>query len=261
MTTQSYSTAVTLTPEYGGILGRCLGMLYALAAYALGASALFWLFFAAGGFAPYGISAYRAEGLAAALLVNFGLVLLFAVQHTVMARKGFKARLCRVIPPPLERATFVLCAGLATLLLIWFWQPLPGEVWQVSDPLARGLIHAGWGAGVIYVLWSSLLTNHFELFGLRQAWLHLRGRPHTPVQFSRRSLYGFSRHPMMLGILMVLWLTPEMTLTRLSLGLLLTVYLFAGIRFEEHGLVQEFGERYREYQRNVGMFYSQGRRH
>lgn len=247
----THSTSAT-----GSMPGRILGMGYALFAYSIGAGALFWLFFAAGGFAPYGLSGLETGSTAAAIAANAGLVFVFGLQHTIMARRKFKQWLTRFIPAHLERATFVLMSGIVMIALIWFWQPVEGSIWQVENTVGRVLILAVYVTGIAYVLLTSLITNHFELFGLRQAWLNLKGRPYTPLEFKQVWFYRYSRHPMMLGLLLVFWATPDMSLTRLSLAVLLTVYLFAGIRFEEMGLIQEFGDRYRNYRKEIGMFFT-----
>lgn len=237
------------------ILARVLGMGYALFAYAVGAAALFWVFFAAGGFAPYGFSA-KATSVTAALATNGLLVFLFALQHTVMARRGFKRWLTRVIPAALERATFILMSGLAMGALVYCWQDIPGQAWHIDNAVASYAIHAVYLTGLVYVLASSFITNHFELFGLRQAWLYLIGKAYTPLPFKRQWMYKYSRHPMMLGVLMVLWASPDMSITRLLLAVLLTLYVFTGIRFEERSLIAEFGEHYRDYQKQIGLFFS-----
>ncbi|MGR9108479.1 MAG: methyltransferase family protein [Gammaproteobacteria bacterium] len=256
MQTQPNSATPIASNDKSHAFNRLGGMGYALIAYAIGAGALFWLFFAAGGFAPYGLSAYKADGAGSAIVVNTVLVFLFGLQHTVMARKNFKRWVVRYIPAHLERATFVLMSGITMLTLIWFWQPLPGSLWTVDGALARTGIQMVYIAGIAYVLLTSLITNHFELFGLRQAWLHLIGRPYTALEFKRIWFYRYSRHPMMLGLLMVFWATPDMSFSRFCLAVLLTAYLFAGIRFEEFGLIQEFGERYRDYKKEVGLFFT-----
>ena len=236
------------------------GMAYALGAYAVGAGMLFWLLFAAGGLVPYGLGDYAAATVPGAIAVNAGLVFLFGLQHTIMARRSFKQWLTRYIPAHLERATFVLAAGLVMFPLIWFWQELPGQVWLVSNQAVALAIRAVYVAGIVYVLLTSLITNHFELFGLRQAWLNMKGRPYTPLEFKRVWFYRYSRHPMMLGLLLVFWFTPDMSFTRFCLAVLLTVYTFTGIRFEEHGLIQEFGEKYRQYRKEVGLFFTLDRK-
>ena len=269
MQTQPNSATLIAFNDKSHVLSRFGVMVYALIAYTTGAGALFWLFFAAGGFAPYGLSAYKADGVSTAIAVNIALVFLFGLQHSVMARKTFKQWVVRYIPAHLERATFVLMSGVTMLTLIWFWQPLPGNVWTVDGALARTGILAIYFAGIAYALLSSLITNHFELFGLRQAWLHLVGWPYTALEFKRVWFYSYSRHPMMLGLLMVFWATPDMSLSRFCLAELLSVYLFAGILFEESCLIREFGDRYRNYKKEVGLFFTfrilftllRGRRH
>ena len=238
------------------LVSQVIGLTYAVLSYAVGAGALFWLFFAAAGIAPYALSGYQSTGVTQALAIDAGLVFLFALPHTVMARKGFKQKWTRLVPEHLERSTFVLASGIFMAALLWFWQPIPGSVWSVTDSAARLVIQGISLIGVAYILLTSFVTNHFELFGLRQPWLHAIGKPYTPLDFKRRWVYRYSRHPMMLGMLVVLWASPDMTVTRLVLGLLLTVYLFTGIQFEERGLIQEFGDKYREYKKEIGLFFT-----
>lgn len=254
MTTQTLATPLpgaTRTP----ILLRGLAMGYALLAYLIGASALFWVFFAAGGFAPYGLIAGTTT-IASALTVNLGLVLVFALQHTLMARRSFKHWLTRFIPTALERATFVLMSGLALAMLVACWQDVPGTAWHIDHLAVTYLLYTIYFLGIVYVLASSLVTNHFELFGLRQAWLYMINKPYAPLAFKQKWMYRYSRHPMMLGVLMILWASPAMSVTRLVLAILLTGYVFAGIRFEERGLIEEFGDRYRSYQKQIGLFFT-----
>jgi len=256
MSTNTLSTQ----SDYGQLqhtrVAQISSLVYALLSYAVGAGALFWLFFAAAGFVPYGLSAFRAGGTAQALAINAGLVFLFALQHTVMARRKFKQKWTRLVPEHLERSTFVLVSGVFMAALLWFWQPLPGSIWSITDTTARLAVQGISLIGVAYVLFTSFVTNHFELFGLRQPWLYATGKPYTPLEFKRHWVYRYSRHPMMLGILVILWAAPEMTVTRLTLAVLLTGYLFTGIQFEERGLIQEFGDKYREYKKEIGLFFT-----
>jgi methanethiol S-methyltransferase len=238
------------------MFSRGFAITYALFAYCVGAGALFWFFFAAVGMAPYSLSSIEAGSIFEALIINTFLVFLFALQHTIMARRSFKQKWIRIIPEHLERATFVLLAGILMALIMWYWQPLPGVIWSIDNEYARLALLGFAFAGVVYVLITSLVTNHFELFGMRQAWLYATGKPYTPLQFKRRWVYKYSRHPMMLGLLVVIWSTADMSVTRLVLAVLLTAYLFIGIQFEEHGLIQEFGDKYREYKKEVGMFFT-----
>lgn len=254
MSSKIMTTEATLPLGNSKLLG-VMGMGYALTAYSIGAGALFWVFFVAGGFAPYGFAA-DASSLWQALAIDLLLVLAFAAQHTVMARRSFKQWFTRYIPSHLERATFVLMSGIAMGSLVYCWQDLPGTAWSIDHNLAKGLLYVTYIFGVVYVLGSSMVTNHFELFGLRQAYLYLINQPYQPLPFKRQWMYRYSRHPMMLGILMILWSSPEMSITRLCLAVLLTVYVFTGIRFEENGLIQEFGEKYQSYRREIGLFFT-----
>ena len=238
-----------------GSLAGIMGMGYALVSYTVGAGGLFWLFFASAGFAPYGLTNQTGSAIYA-LLINIGLVALFALQHTVMARRSFKEWVTQWIPKHLERATFVLLSGLAMLTLIICWQSLPGVVWEINNGAGRLALIIGSLMGMAYVLATSFITGHFELFGVRQAYLNLIGKKYAPLEFKRKWFYTYSRHPMMLGILFILWCTPDMTVTRLVLAALLTTYLFMGIQFEDKGLVAEFGEHYRQYKKEIGVFFT-----
>jgi protein-S-isoprenylcysteine O-methyltransferase Ste14 len=242
--------------EFGSFATRFAGMAYALLAYNIGAGALFWLFFAAGGFAPYGINNFTAGNPMMAVAVNVVLVFIFGLQHTIMARRSFKRWINQFLPAYLERSNFVMLSGIAMAFLVWNWQTLPGSVWQVENGVAQILIMAGYVGGILYVLLTSLITNHFELFGLRQAWINFCEKEYTPLEFKKIWFYKYSRHPMMLGLLFVFWCTPDMSVTRLALAILMTVYLFAGIKFEETGLIQEFGDKYREYKNEIGLFFT-----
>ncbi|MDH5480244.1 MAG: NnrU family protein [Nitrosomonas sp.] len=238
------------------LTSRIFAITYALFAYAVGAGALFWFFFAAAGIAPYSLSNIETSSVIKALTINTFLVFLFATQHTIMARTSFKQKLTRIIPAHLERATFVLAAGLFLAIMLWYWQPLPGSIWSLQNEYYRLALLSLSFAGVIYVLVTSLVTNHFELFGIRQAWLYATGKTYTPLEFKRHWVYKYSRHPMMLGLLIVIWSTADMSATRLVLAVLLTTYLFIGIQFEERSLIQEFGDKYQEYKKEIGMFFT-----
>lgn len=238
-----------------GSLAGIVGLCYALISYTVGAGGLFWLFFASAGFAPYGLTS-QTEYVVTGFLTNMGLVALFALQHTIMARKSFKKWVTQWIPKYLERATFVLLSGLAMLTLIICWQSIPGVVWEINHEIGRLVLIIGSLIGMVYVLATSFITGHFELFGVRQAYFNLIGKEYVPLEFKRKWFYTYSRHPMMLGILFVLWSTPDMTVTRFTLAVLLTAYLFMGIQFEDKGLVAEFGEHYRQYKKEIGIFFT-----
>jgi protein-S-isoprenylcysteine O-methyltransferase Ste14 len=239
-----------------GVGDRLFAIGYALLSYMIGASALFWLIFAAGGFAPLGFVDITYGNGVLALVVNAMLVVLFGVQHSIMARKWFKHWLVSYIPRHLERSTFVLVSGLLTLVVIALWQNIDAAVWVVESTLPGVALQVGYWFGIAYLMSSSFVTNHFELFGLRQAWLYFSNRQYTPLEFKQRWMYRYSRHPMMLGFLFIFWCSPEMSVTRFTLALLFTIYIFEGIRHEEGGLIEEFGDKYREYRKEIGLFFT-----
>jgi len=235
-------------------------MSYAIIAYSVGAGSLFWFFFVAIGVAPDVAVDLTGDQRFLGFLVNLLLVATFGFQHSVMARPAFKRHWTRVVPEHLERATYVLFSGLFLLPIIVFWQAIPGAIWQVEDESLTLLLKVTATLGFAYLLFASFLTNHFELFGLRQAWLYASGKPYTELNFQTHWLYRFSRHPIMAGLLIVVWSTPEMTVTRFVLAGLLTAYIFIGIKIEERTLIQQFGDTYADYRRRVGMFFTLGSR-
>lgn len=236
-------------------LARLGIFIYAIFCYAIGMAAIGWLVARSGHFVPHGTGPIEASGPIAALAVDAGLLILFGVQHSVMARPSFKARWTRIVRPAAERSTYVLAAGIALGLLLWLWQPVGGAVWTVTSEPARVALWTLFGLGWLYLVVATFVTNHFDLFGLRQAWLHLRGEKYRPVPFVKKWMYRYSRHPMMAGILLGLWATPVMTGGHFVLALGLTAYVAVGIGFEERGLARAFGETYRRYQREVGVFW------
>ncbi len=202
---------------------------------------------------PKTVNSGPTTGLLRAILIDTGLVALFAIQHLVMARQGFKRWWTRIVPEPMERSTFVLAANLALAAIMWFWQPIPLTVWKMEQPLLQwalfGVFWAGWGM----VLVSTFLIDHFDLFGLRQAYCYFRSRTCAPVPFKVRSLYRVVRHPMMLGLLLAFWSTPVMTVGHLVLALGFTSFIFVGLRFEERDLSRAFGRAYEEYRQQTWM--------
>lgn len=191
--------------------------------------------------------------LAVAFAIDVALLTLFAVQHSVMARKWFKEWWTRFVPKPLERSTYVLFSSLALILMFWQWQPLGGVVWSVEDSFGklalRGLFAFGWGL----VLASTFLINHFDLFGLRQVWLYLLGRPYTRLRFGTPGPYRLVRHPLYVGWLFAFWSTPTMTLAHLLFSIATTAYILIAIQLEERDLVHEHGDAYDSYRRSVPM--------
>ena len=184
--------------------------------------------------------------------MNALLLGLFAVQHSVMARPAFKRWWTRLVPPPVERSTYVLFASLALIVLYAFWRPLPQAVWSTSGPAATALAILFW-IGWAIVLVSTFLISHFELFGLAQVWDRLRGRAQASLEFRTPAFYRLVRHPIYAGFLLAFWAAPTMSVGRLVFAIATTGYILIGIQLEEHDLVATFGERYLAYRRQVGM--------
>jgi len=191
--------------------------------------------------------------LAVAFAIDVGLLTLFAVQHSVMARKWFKDWWTRVVPRPLERSTYILFSSLALILLFWQWRPLGGVVWSIEDPVGRMVVRGLFAFGWALILVSTFLINHFDLFGLRQVWLNLLGRPYTRLQFGTPGPYRLVRHPLYVGWLFAFWCTPTMTLAHLLFSVATTGYILIAIQLEERDLVREHGDTYKAYRRSVPM--------
>ena len=187
-----------------------------------------------------------------ALVINMLLLAVFAIQHSVMARPAFKARWTRIIPQEAERSTYVLLSSLALIALFYFWQPMGGVIWQVENPTGRLLLAAGFGFGWALVLYSTFLINHFDLFGLRQVWLQLLGKPYTALPFKTPAAYKLVRHPLYLGWFFAFWCTAQMTAAHLLFAVLTSVYILIGIFLEERDLIGAHPE-YRAYRQRVPM--------
>jgi protein-S-isoprenylcysteine O-methyltransferase Ste14 len=186
-----------------------------------------------------------------ALVIDALLLLIFAVQHSVMARPAFKEVLTRFIPAAAERSTYVLCSSLLLIALFAFWQPIGGIVWNVTNPVVRSAVNTVFGFGFALVFVATLLINHFDLFGLRQVALYLARKPYTYLEFRTPLFYRFVRHPLYVGWLIAFWATPIMTGAHLLFAALTSAYILTAIRWEEHDLVIVHGAKYRDYQRRV----------
>jgi protein-S-isoprenylcysteine O-methyltransferase Ste14 len=233
-------------------MGRIIAFGYGVVSYAIFFATFLYAMGFVGNFVPQGMDAPPVSPLGTSLLVNLGLLGLFAVQHSVMARPAFKRVWTRIVPEPVERSTYVLASSLALILLFWQWRPLGGVVWDIQNPTGRAVMYAGFAFGWLLVLVTTFLLNHFELFGLRQVWLHLRGRPYTALPFKTPGPYRLVRHPLYVGWFFAFWATPTMTATHLLFAVMTTAYILVAIRLEEHDLVHALPE-YAEYRRRVPM--------
>jgi protein-S-isoprenylcysteine O-methyltransferase Ste14 len=241
-------------------MGRIITLIYGACSYAV----FFLTFLYAIGFlgnvlVPKSLDSGLTGSLGTALLVDIGLLALFAVQHSVMARPAFKRLLTSIVSPAAERSTYVLASSLALILLFWQWQPLGGMVWEVEHPIARALLYGGFGIGWALVLAATFVINHFDLFGLRQTWRHFRGRPQKPLPFVTPILYRVVRHPLYVGWLLAFWSTPTMTLTHLLFAAVTTAYILVAIQLEERDLMDAHPE-YAVYRRRVPMLVPAWRR-
>jgi methanethiol S-methyltransferase len=240
------------------MLRRLVIFIYGLASYAVFFATFLYAIGFIGNIQIPGVVPVTLDGpprtdFTTALLIDLGLLSLFAIQHSLMARPFFKRWLTRLIPEPAERSTYVLFSSLALIALFVGWQPLGGVMWDVQDPLARVVLWSLFGFGWMLVLVATFLINHFDLFGLRQIWLQLVGRPYTSLRFGTPGPYKLVRHPLYVGWFFAFWATPIMTGTHLLFALMTTAYILVAIQLEERDLVDSLGDDYRRYRERVPM--------
>jgi protein-S-isoprenylcysteine O-methyltransferase Ste14 len=231
---------------------RLLAFAYGVASYLIFFAAfLYFIAFVGGVVVPKHVDSGVAGSTTTALLVNLGLIALFGIQHSVMARQGFKRAWTKLVPRPAERSTYVLASAIILIAVMWLWQPMPAQVWLVENPAGFWGLWALFGLGWAVLLASTFMTDHFDLFGLRQVFLYLIGKPYTPVQFRARWLYRHMRHPLYTGFLIAFWATPDMTVGHLVLAGGFTAYIVVGTLLEERDLIAAFGEKYKTYAREM----------
>ena len=241
-------------PGTGGAFARIAGLAYGTASYVIFLGTfLYAIAFVSGLIVPKTIDSGTATTPLAAIVINLALLSVFAVQHSGMARRGFKRVLTGIVSPVVERSTYVLCASLALIMVFAFWQPVPAVIWSIGNPAAAMGVAALSALGWLIVLYSTFLISHFELFGLKQVVLNFIGRALEPIRFHTPGLYRFVRHPIYLGFIIAFWAAPEMTVGHLLFAFVTTAYIFVGIALEERDLIATFGDEYRRYKERVAM--------
>jgi protein-S-isoprenylcysteine O-methyltransferase Ste14 len=241
-------------------MSRVTTLLFAIVAYAIFFATFLYLIVFVGDLSldplkPATVDNGPTSPLLLSVVVDIALIALFGLQHSLMARPAFKAKWTRIVPPPAERSVYVLAASVALMILFIGWRPITNIVWSVNPithPVINDLIWLVFWAGWLTVLLSTFLINHFELFGLQQAWLHLRGRHAERPELRQPLFYKWVAHPLYAGFFLAFWATPEMTAGHLLLALGMSTYMLIAIRYEERDLTDVFGEDYRRYRAGVG---------
>ena len=236
-------------------------LMYGVVSYAVFFASFLYAIGFVGNFAtPTTLDGEPTRPFVEALLINLALLTAFAVQHSAMARPAFKRRWTRIIPEAAERSTYVLFSSLLLFGLFAFWQPMGGGIWNVTDPVGRGVLYGIYAFGWALLLYATFVINHFDLFGLRQVWLEFRGRPYTKLLFTEPALYQMVRHPLYVAWAIIFWATPTMTVAHLIFAVMTTAYMLVAIQLEERDLIAEHGEKYRAYRRRVPMMIPRLRR-
>jgi protein-S-isoprenylcysteine O-methyltransferase Ste14 len=248
MTTQSMQTTNQ------NKMARFAAFLYGLICYAIAFITLLYTCGFVGNFVvPRSLDAAPVLSWGNALLVDAALIGIFGIQHSVMARPGFKSWWTQFVPKPIERSTYLLFTGFCLGALFYFWQPIGGTLWHVTNTTGTAILYALFAFGWLLLLASTFWINHFDLFGLRQVWLYLRGKEYTQLTFANPGVYNYVRHPIYVGWLLAFWSTPTMTVTHLVFALITTMYILVAIQFEERDLVDIHGKAYTDYRDRVPM--------
>jgi protein-S-isoprenylcysteine O-methyltransferase Ste14 len=237
-------------------MSKAAALLFAILCYAIFFATFLYLIIFVGDFA-FATLTVNSGGTqsppAVAAVIDLALIALFGLQHSIMARPSFKARWTRIVAPPIERSVYVLAASIALMILFLLWRPLDDVVWNVRSTLVGGIIWLLFWIGWLTVLVTTFLINHFELFGLQQAWLHLRGREAAKPELRQPLFYRWVAHPLYAGFFLAFWAAPQMTVGHLLLAVGFSIYMLIAIRYEERDLTNLFGEDYRRYRSGVGM--------
>jgi methanethiol S-methyltransferase len=233
-------------------IGRLFVLFYGVTSYFIGVVGLVALIGLASGLMP--LAQLASPEAISPVIVDFFLVSIWGLVHSGMARDSFKERIIRFIPEPAERPTYVLIAGVTSVLMVGLWQEVPGVIWSATDPILVTFLWLMFCFGWLYLLVATFAINHFDLFGLRQVYLHFRNQPRPPLSFVKSGMYKFSRHPIQAGVLIGVWFIPTLTATHLILSIGFTVYIFVGLWFEEKDLMRAIGEPYEQYREEAGMF-------
>lgn len=235
-------------------MGRTIAFVYGVLAYLIFlGSFLYAMGFVGNLVVPKSVDSGAGAFSLPALVVDAALLSIFAIQHSVMARGWFKKRWTKLVPRAIERSTYVLIASLCLLLLFWQWRPMNEVIWSVQNPVGHGILQALYGMGWLMVLGGTCLVDHFDLFGLRQVYLHLKARQYTPIGFKTPLLYKHVRHPIYLGFLIAFWATPRMSAGHLLFSLATTGYILLAIQFEERDLIRYYGDAYKHYREQTPM--------
>ncbi len=234
---------------------KTLILIYGIVSYFAGVAGLVCIIAALAGLIPYGFWMDGSQPWLQPIVWNVLLVGLWGAIHTYMARPSFKSVVTKFIPEAAERASYILVAGVTSAALIGFWQNIPGQVWRIEP---GGLAYAIWAVfffGWAFLLAATFAINHFDLFGLRQVFLNFKGQPRPPLQFVKRAMYRYIRHPIQTGVLIGIWATPSMSMTQIVLSICFTAYIFVGLWFEERDLVREHGDEYLQYRHEAGKLF------
>jgi methanethiol S-methyltransferase len=241
---------------------RLAAFVYGLVCYALSVATLLYLCGFVGNFGVFrSIDSVPTISWDKALVIDAALIGIFSLQHSAMARPGFKTWWTQFVPKPLERSTYLLCTNLCLGILFYFWQPIGGTIWQVTNTTGVAILYALFASGWLLLLVSTVYINHFDLFGLRQVWFYLHGKEYTPLNFATPGVYNYVRHPIYVGLLLAFWFAPTMTVTHLVFALMTTAYILIAIQFEERDLINVFGKKYADYRRRVPMLVPFTRQH